>query len=179
MAKKEAIKNSPLAVVAFVLSLLFFIPILPIIGTILGIIALVVISKNPNQKGKGFAIAAIIIGILVFFFQILILFALSSLFGFLGGIISSVEQGPVEGINKCLEQNPSPVRDLCIFMVVSVNINQTDTLDPNLCDDHVQNEEIKIQCNAFLKKDKSYCEKITVPQSRINCLGMIEEFKNQ
>ncbi|MEK6983983.1 MAG: DUF4190 domain-containing protein [Nanoarchaeota archaeon] len=52
------------------------------VGLILGIVSLVQIKNNPNQKGKGLAIAAIIIssiGILLFVFMLIGFFAYFSL----------------------------------------------------------------------------------------------------
>ena len=49
------------SITAFVLSLLFFIPLVPLVGLILGIIATSK-AKNPEDL-KGLAIAAIVIGI--------------------------------------------------------------------------------------------------------------------
>lgn len=56
-------RTSKLAVTAFVLACLFFIPLLPLIGTILGIVALV--RMRPDQGGKGLAIAAIPVGLVM------------------------------------------------------------------------------------------------------------------
>lgn len=50
---------------------------LPILGIIFGIVALTKLKNNPNQKGKGLAIAAIIIGSA--FIIILIIFIIMSL----------------------------------------------------------------------------------------------------
>jgi hypothetical protein len=54
-------KTSPMAVTAFVLSLVFIIPFLPLIGSVLGIISVATIK--PHQGGKGLAIAAIPVGL--------------------------------------------------------------------------------------------------------------------
>ncbi|MFH1590579.1 MAG: DUF4190 domain-containing protein [archaeon] len=51
-----------MAITAFVLSLLFFVPLAPLVGMVLGVIALVK-SKNQPGTGYGFAIAAIVIGV--------------------------------------------------------------------------------------------------------------------
>lgn len=59
-------KMSTLAVIAFVFSLLFFLPFVPLIGAILGIVALVRASSRPHLGGKGLAIAAIPTGVVVF-----------------------------------------------------------------------------------------------------------------
>jgi hypothetical protein len=53
-------KTNTLAIVAFILAFL-----MPIVGLILGIIALVQLNSNPGEKGKGLAIAAIIISIVL------------------------------------------------------------------------------------------------------------------
>lgn len=50
-----------MSITAFVLSLLFFIPLVPIAGFILGIIATIKAKDDPNAL-KGLAIAAIVIG---------------------------------------------------------------------------------------------------------------------
>jgi hypothetical protein len=54
--------TSPLAITAFVLSLLFFLPLLPFIGFVLGIIALA--TWKAPRRGRGLAIAAIPVGLL-------------------------------------------------------------------------------------------------------------------
>jgi hypothetical protein len=50
-----------LTITAFVFSVLFFVPFAPLIGLILGIVALVKAKNDPNAM-KGLAIAAIAIG---------------------------------------------------------------------------------------------------------------------
>ena len=60
MVEKEA--NSGLAIASLICSLLFFIPIAPVIAVVLGIIALAQINKDPKLGGKAMAIAGIIIG---------------------------------------------------------------------------------------------------------------------
>lgn len=62
--KLEGKKRNDYAVASFILSLLFFIPLAPLIGFFLGIFALYNMKKHPDQIGKGFAIAGIIIGLL-------------------------------------------------------------------------------------------------------------------
>ncbi len=56
--------KSTSATLGLVLACLFFLPPLPLIGLILGIVALVKQSKDPNLGGKGLAIAAIVVAIL-------------------------------------------------------------------------------------------------------------------
>lgn len=176
MPEKESEKNSALAVAAFILSLLFFIPFLPLVGVILGIAALVKISRG-EVKGKSFAIAGIIIGVGILVLQIFLFVSISNFFGsFFGGIMTSVEKGPVEGMNVCLEEEPGPMKDMCVMMVLSMHANQTEELDVGVCDE-VQDEGTKNYCNAILRKDKSYCYNIEVAQTRINCLGMLEELE--
>jgi len=55
-------KTSGLAIAALVLSILICFPLFPLVGLILGIVAMVKINSNPNLGGKGLAIAAIIVG---------------------------------------------------------------------------------------------------------------------
>lgn len=61
-------KTSALAVVALVLSCLIFLPLVPLIGSVLGIIALVRLADRPDLGGKGLAIAAIPVGLVVVLF---------------------------------------------------------------------------------------------------------------
>ncbi|MBS1266844.1 MAG: hypothetical protein MAG795_00813 [Candidatus Woesearchaeota archaeon] len=62
-------KKYGLPIAAFILSL---IPVFSLIGLILGIVSLVKIKKNPALKGKGFAIAAIVISSLGLIFTALV-----------------------------------------------------------------------------------------------------------
>ena len=65
-AKKKSSYN-PLAVISFVLSCFsLFTGITWIGGIIFGHIALSQIKRDPTQSGKGFAIAALIIGYMIF-----------------------------------------------------------------------------------------------------------------
>lgn len=56
-------KTSGLAITAFVLALLFFLPLIPLIGSVLGVVAL--IRHRPDRGGRGLAIAAIPTGLVV------------------------------------------------------------------------------------------------------------------
>jgi len=69
-----------LSITAFVLSLLFFIPFVPIIGFILGIIAL---KKAKDRLSNNLAIAAMIIGAIFGIFNLFT--SLGLVIGFLRG----------------------------------------------------------------------------------------------
>lgn len=56
-------KTSGLAVTALVCSLIFCCPLTTILGVLLGLVAVVSIGGNPQRKGKGLAIAAILLGL--------------------------------------------------------------------------------------------------------------------
>jgi type II secretory pathway pseudopilin PulG len=58
-------RTSPLAIFALVMSCLFFVPLFPLIGLTLGIVALV--RSRPGQP-RGVAIAAVAVGPVAFFF---------------------------------------------------------------------------------------------------------------
>jgi hypothetical protein len=60
-----------LSITAFILSILFFIPLAPLIGLILGIVA-VVKAKDDSSALKGLAIAAIVIGAILLIPNLLI-----------------------------------------------------------------------------------------------------------
>ncbi|MCK5799135.1 MAG: DUF4190 domain-containing protein, partial [Deltaproteobacteria bacterium] len=60
-------RMSGLAITAFVLSLIFVIPFLPLIGAVMGIFATISLGKKPWLGGRGLAIAAIPVGFSVFF----------------------------------------------------------------------------------------------------------------
>ncbi len=166
-------KYSTLAIAAFIFSILFFIPTFSIIGIIAGISAVLHISKNPKLKGKNLAIAAIIIGLLVTALQI---FLFLSVYEFFTGFANALSaENPQKSIENCLKSKSGFGSDFCILMVLSANINQTESIDKNICDTHVENPEIKNYCNAILKRDKEYCYKINASDSRIKCLGLLDE----
>ena len=62
-----------------ILSLVFGF-LLPILGIIFGIIALVQISKDPQQEGKGLAIAGIVLGVVLTVLPLLIMLLLGLAF---------------------------------------------------------------------------------------------------
>lgn len=170
-------KHSTLAIAALIFSLIFFIPLFSIIGIIAGIAGVVQISKNKNLKGKGLAIAAIIIGVIVTILQIILVLAI---YGFFSGIIAGVKTGDIsKSVDNCINQKSGFNKDMCIFMTISVNINQTENIDKNLCDANVETIEIRNLCNAILKKDKTYCYNITSGESRIKCLGLVDEINRK
>jgi len=68
-------KTNVMAILSLIFAFLF-----PIAGLILGIIALVQLGKDKNQKGKGLAIAAIIISVIIMIIGFLFLWAASTLF---------------------------------------------------------------------------------------------------
>lgn len=55
-------KMSKMAIAALVFSAFLCIPIFPLIGLILGVVALIKIGKDPNLSGKNIAIVAIVVG---------------------------------------------------------------------------------------------------------------------
>ena len=172
-------KYSYLAIAALIFSLIFFIPTFSIIGIIAGIGALTRIS-NTKEKGKGVAIAAIAIGILVTALQIAFVIIIYKFFiGMVGAIKNIGTETPLQSIQHCTIQGQGFQRDLCIWVAVSTNVNQSSSFDKNLCDDYVVNGDIKSICNALVRKDKSYCQKITDSTSRIRCFGMLEESNNR
>jgi hypothetical protein len=57
-------RTSGIAVASLVSSLIFCCPITTILGVLLGLVALVSIGGNPARKGKGLAIAGIVLGII-------------------------------------------------------------------------------------------------------------------
>jgi len=89
----EKITNG-LAFIALVFAILF-----PLMGIILGFIALNVIKKNPNVKGKGMAITAIVIGFLftVFFPVFMVAFMI------LGNILSESNECNFDDSFDCVD----------------------------------------------------------------------------
>src|SRR5262245_31977278 len=59
----EPPRVSKLAIAALVCSLLFCLIIPPILGVVLGLWALVALIDKPNVRGRGIAIAAIVLGL--------------------------------------------------------------------------------------------------------------------
>lgn len=67
-------KTSGLAIASLVLGILFFVPFAPLLAVIFGIIALVRVSKSKGAlKGKGMAIAGLVLGCLMTLFTIFVL----------------------------------------------------------------------------------------------------------
>jgi len=171
-------RYSTLAIAAIIFSLLFFIPFFPLIGVIAGVGALVSISKDKKLKGKGLAIAAIIIGSLITISYVFLFVAAYGFFiSIFGGILNVAQKDPLLGIESCKSEKPGFAKDMCIIMTLSININNTQGIDQNLCDEHVITLELRDYCNAILKRDKSYCYNISTAKNRVNCLGMVEEIK--
>ena len=75
-----------ISITAFVLSLLFFIPLAPIVGIILGIIGIVKYDKD--KFALGFAIAAVAIG--AFTSMINIVMTLGLALGFIRGMFGAM-----------------------------------------------------------------------------------------
>lgn len=89
--ESKEISTSVLAIIALVLS---FIPLMQIPAVFVGIVAIVQINRsNGRQKGKGFAVAGIIISsVLMIVVAVVALVAGSSFFYFKGVIEPSIEQ---------------------------------------------------------------------------------------
>lgn len=64
MVKK---KRSKLAIAAIVMACLFFIPLVPLVGAILGIVGSITLKRRPDLGGRGMAVAAIPTGFVIFF----------------------------------------------------------------------------------------------------------------
>ncbi len=175
MKKETVTKNSALAITGFVLSLIFFIPAIPFIGAIIGVIALIKLKNNTHLKGKGFAIAAIIVGVIITIIQIVIIIMVLNTVGNITGVIG---KSPQESVAFCLEQNPSPQRDVCILLAVASNINATDQINKNTCM-NIQTLDIQHLCNAMLTKDRKYCDQIQDAKTQADCYEIIIEIQNK
>lgn len=93
-------RTSVLAIVALVLSLICFIPGLGAIGALLGVVALILISKSAGRLvGSGFAIAGIIIGLIVTVLWVAALVGASSVLG----VFSSSFVKPAENTLMAIE----------------------------------------------------------------------------
>ena len=154
-----------------------------IIGIICGISALVKISKDSSLKGKGLAISAILIGVIVILLQILVVVTIYNFFKPLSDVAKNFpENTPEQNLEQCLLQKNGISKDMCIFFVVIAYKNQTEQLerlDKNLCDMHMTIANLRNVCNAVLRKDASYCENIENRKSKINCYGVVEEYEKR
>jgi len=173
--KSKGEKYSALAITSFILSLIFFVPFISTIGFILGIISLIVISRNQKLKGKGFAIAAIIIGLLVTIVWVLLFIFVYSIFS----TFSSLGKGtPQEQMNNCLEKSGLN-KELCVITTIGINYNQTSSFNESICDTELQYPDTQNLCKAIILKDKSYCYNILDSDARIKCVGMIDEIQRK
>ena len=72
-------RTSVLAITAFICSLVFCCPLTTIPGLILGIVGTATIGRNPAVRGKGLAIAAIIIALLATVLQVVVAWGYGSM----------------------------------------------------------------------------------------------------
>lgn len=80
-------RTSVMAIIALVCSCVCFLPVLPMLGVVLAVIALVMIAgSNGRLAGRGLAIAALIIGLIFSFVQIGILVMVMKLPNFFGSL---------------------------------------------------------------------------------------------
>jgi len=96
-------KYNTLAIIAFIFAIL----VSPV-GFILGIIALSQIKKT-NEKGKGLAIAAIVIGAIFFVFLILMVFVGLAWIGIRNTVYEGNES-PIDINDKCLSTDIEPTK---------------------------------------------------------------------
>jgi hypothetical protein len=121
-------KDKTLAIIALITSILF-----PLVGLILGIIALRKINKEGGE-GKGMAIAAIILSIIFMIFSTLILIGAFAYFGVLNPskLLTNKCQMPV-GIT-CTDFRVSSTKDIQIVLRNNLGINLKDvTLTASRC----------------------------------------------
>jgi peptidyl-prolyl cis-trans isomerase B (cyclophilin B) len=82
MKEKEAKKNSVIAILSFIAGLISFVPFYGFLfgfaGIVLGVIALS-FKKEREKKGRGFAIAGLILGVIGIIINLIILFLFSVL----------------------------------------------------------------------------------------------------
>lgn len=101
----EPPRTSGLAISSLVCSLIFCCPLTTIIGPILGLIAFVSIGSKPNLRGKGLAVAGIILGVLMTTLQV------GAGFLFYSNIIQPVAEGPQTVLVAGFANDMSAFRD--------------------------------------------------------------------
>jgi len=167
-------KYSYWAICSLILSLLFFVPFLPALGIISGVIALI---ADKGRKGRGLAIAGILMGILFLILQMAVAF---TFFNFVSTLLGIVQGGsPQEQVDRCLEKGNGTSKDMCIILAITTNANISSTFDPALCDREISDVELIGYCNALLKRDKSFCYNISHSDTRIKCFGLIDELQRK
>lgn len=167
-------QNSTLAIVAFVLSLLFFIPFLPLIGAILGIVALVLMKKDPKIGGKGFAIAAICIGFTITLIGVLILIGLFAFMGtFFSGFSVAAEEGVEAGMATCLEKESGIAKDTCMMMILAAYPKEAKDLDVSICT-QAEMDDTESFCSAIILGNASLCEDLGSTSSKNDCIRLVQ-----
>jgi len=139
----------------------------------MGIVSLF-LMRDPNLKGRDFAIAAIIIGLIFILLQILLFVSIISIIYSVQGFISQ-DSGTLE---DCLSKT-GPGKDMCIMFSVTMHANETMGVSDNFCDQNVNDENIRAYCNAVIRNNSSYCKSISNSQNRINCYGLAAEANDQ
>ncbi len=99
---------SGLAIGSIVCSLVCCVPGLPAIGALLGIASAVTISSNPQRKGMGLAIAAIIIGASITALQA---WGGYQLYQFGQRLVDSIEEAPRQVFEPVNANDPDAFRD--------------------------------------------------------------------
>jgi len=93
-------RTSVLAIIALVCSLVCFLPLIPALGVLLAVIALVMISSsNGRLGGRGLAIAALVLGLVFSALQIGAIVAVSKGFGMFGSMFAQ----PVGALVKAID----------------------------------------------------------------------------
>jgi cell division protein FtsW (lipid II flippase) len=156
---------SILAIVALVVSLIVFIaPFAQIIAIILAIIALLQISKT-NQRGKGLAVSAIVVSI------VLIITVIIAVFFMIGPLF---EMQKCKNMDCCMTLNSTFMgadsKEVCILLNVG-NYSKTNVnVDWKICEKYMTTNDSLNLCSAFLYHEPSYCQKIVDYQTRIECM---------
>ncbi|MBS1266845.1 MAG: hypothetical protein MAG795_00814 [Candidatus Woesearchaeota archaeon] len=169
--KVKSNKKYGLPIAAFVLSL---IPVISLIGLILGIVSLVKIKKNPALKGKGFAIAALIISIIniiliiVGVLMVLPLFLAASRMRSFGGNFSYLTESNPISADSCASLEGFS-KDMCLIKAAK------DQGDVGICDSLSNSLQKKdcIQTVAIETKNPDLCSLIEDSAASEKCLSYV------
>ena len=97
-------KTSRLAIASLVCSLICCVPVTTIPGILLGIGAMVSIGNNPAKKGKGLAVAGVLLGVV---FTAGHAYVYPKLFSFLGDVMEIVMGGPNDALTAGFANDPA------------------------------------------------------------------------
>jgi len=154
--------------ISAIFSMIFFLPLFPLIGAILGIAALLRIKPGTHQKARRTAVAAVAVGLILTAGQVLVVYWVMN-------IIQSVMTPFMSGISGCLGQENGPIKDMCILLAIQNGAFGNGAgveIDAETCRSNTSLPDVRNICLAVAEENASYCGAIGDEGLREACGGI-------